>query len=242
MGEVAIEIKNLTKTYQGIPDLLTVFNNFSVSFEKSKFTAIIGPSGCGKSTLLRMIAGLEKPTSGKILLHENHRIGMIFQEKALFPWLTVEGNVGFGLGLSNIPKEQHEEIIEYWIEKVGLTKFAKYFPAQISGGMKQKLAMARCMAVKPDIVLMDEPFGSLDYRSRYEIICFFEELFLSEGKTVILVTHNIQEAMFLGDNIVGLQNLPVNTYVDIQISLKRPRSIENIKSKAEFDLEKQIYI
>lgn len=243
MGDIAIEIKNLTKKYTVNQSLLIVFDDFSASFVKGKITAIIGPSGCGKSTLLRMIAGLEKPTQGEILLRtKDHQIGMIFQEKALFPWLTVEGNIGFGLEFNDIPSELHREIKEYWLEKTGLSKFSKYFPGQISGGMKQKLAMARCLAVKPDIVLMDEPFASLDNQSRFEIIGFFEKLFLAERITVILVTHNIQEAIYLGDNIIGLSNIPVTKPIYHNISLKRPRSIENIKSKMEMDLGKKLTV
>jgi len=242
MSEIAIEVKNILKIYKGKRAPLIIFDDFSVSFKKNQTSVIIGPSGCGKSTLLRMIAGLEKPTKGEIVFHTaSRRVGMIFQEKALFPWLTVAENIAFGLAFSDIPEKSHNEIKRYWLEKVDLLQFSDYYPAQISGGMKQKLAMARCLAVNPEIILMDEPFGSLDYHSKFEIIAFFEQLFLSEKKTVILVTHNVQEALYLGDSVVGLQGIPINNCVHIDIPEERPRSIEDIKSKRELYIERSIY-
>lgn len=243
MGNIAIDIENLTKTYMVNQSPLIVFDNFSVSFEEKRITAIIGPSGCGKSTLLRIIASLEKPTKGKVTFRKkNHKIGMIFQEKALFPWLTVEGNIGFGLELSGIPPKSQKEIKKYWLEKIGLSTFADYFPAQISGGMKQKLAMARCMAVKPNIVLMDEPFGSLDNQSKFRIISFFEDIFLSQKITVVLVTHNIEEAIYLSDKIIKFSEKPICNSINQEIYLERPRSLVTIKSKLVLDFEEKFKI
>jgi len=224
---VAIEVKNLTKIFPGNPRPLTVFEDFSISFEKGKVTAIVGSSGCGKSTLLRMIAGLEKTTQGSILFSmQNNSIGMIFQEKALFPWRTVESNVAFGLELADVPKTEHKDIINYWLDKTGLIEFKNYYPTQLSGGMKQRLAFARSMAVDPDIVLLDEPFSSLDTASHFELLDLIEKQQLLYDKTSIFVTHNLREAAYVSDYIYKLGDRPINSYHSYFIKERHPRTAE----------------
>lgn len=232
MAHNAIEIKNLTKVFQANAQPLTIFDNFSIDFEEGKITSIIGPSGCGKSTLLRLIVGLEKPTAGEIIFNsKKFRFGMIFQEKALFPWLTVEGNVAFGLELMGIPKTQQKQTIEYWLDKVGLFKFANYYPVELSGGMKQRLAFARCLAIKPDIVLMDEPFVSLDSNARSEIIDFAENILVNTNTTTLFVTHNLKEAIKLSEEIVFLDMTNNASYKVVPVNLDRPRTVKQISSK-----------
>ena len=241
MSDIAIEINNLTKTYRINSNDLNVFKDFSATFHKGSISAIVGPSGCGKTTLLRMIAGLDKPTKGEVFINpKNNRIGMIFQEKALFPWRTVEGNVAFGLELNEIPKQTIQDTVEYWLEKVGLTEFKKYYPTQLSGGMKQRLAFARCMAVDPDIVLMDEPFSSLDSFAKLSLSEFAENLMCETKKTAILVSHDIKEAIFYADSIFQLTNPPIGKYKRYIVDAKRPRGRSFFTDKVLVDIEGQI--
>lgn len=238
MANIAITISRLTKNYRSKDTSLSVFKDFSVNFNKGSINAVVGPSGCGKSTLLRLIAGLEKPTNGEIIFHLKHaKIGMIFQEKALYSWRTVEGNVGFGLELDGVNKQDKKKIINFWLNKVGLSEFKHYYPFQLSGGMRQRLAFARCMALKPEIVLMDEPFGSLDSLSRSEILCFVEKLFISSKTTVILVTHSIKEAIHLGDFIYKLTMPPVKDSFCRSIDFERPRTKEHLRSATAREIE-----
>lgn len=242
--EIIIKIDNLKKVFIGNPKSLTVFDNLSLSFKKSSITAILGPSGCGKSTLLRLIAGLEEPTAGNITFSssDKHSVGMVFQEYTAFPWRTVGKNISFGLELSKIPKGEHKEIIDFWLDKVGLLEYKNYYPAQLSGGMKQRLAFARCLAVKPEVILMDEPFGALDSLSRDEMVCFAEQILTSAEKTAVFVTHNISEAIKLSDHIVVLSTIPSRILFNIDISLKRPRSYKEIWLKETIDIEEKIRV
>lgn len=226
MTDTSIKIENLRKVFPGNPHDLVVFDGLSVSFKQGEITGIIGPSGCGKTTLLRMIAELEKPTSGKISFMSNnsHRVGMIFQEYTAFPWKTAGGNIAFALELAEIPPIEHDEIIDYWIEKVGLKKFKDYYPAQLSGGMKQRLALARCLALEPQVILMDEPFGSLDLITRDEMVEATEKILIESDATAIFITHNISEAVRLCDKIIVLSRIPCTIQEIIELNIDRPRT------------------
>jgi len=223
MGKVSL--KNITKCFD---DLVAVKNlNFIV--EDDEFVSLLGPSGCGKTTVLRLIAGLEKPTKGEI--YENGKIvtgpgpdrGMVFQEFALFPWRTVIKNVEFGLEIKGLPKnERRKKALEY-IDLVNLEGFEDAHPRELSGGMKQRVGIARALANEPDVLLMDEPFGSLDAQTRNimqrELLGIWEKT----GKTIIFVTHSVDEALFLSDRVIVLTARPASVKKEFKIDLPRPR-------------------
>lgn len=203
------------------------------------FVTILGPSGCGKSTLLRLIAGLDSATSGRILLDGKAVTGpgpdrgMVFQSYTLFPWLTVAENVAFGLREKGVPVAERKKIVDQWLERIGLTSFAHHFPKQLSGGMQQRTAIARALANDPDLLLLDEPFGALDNQTR----ALMQELLLGiwerDKKTVLFVTHDIEEAIFLASRVVVMTARPGRIKSDIMISLPHPRHY-TIKTSPEF--------
>jgi ABC-type nitrate/sulfonate/bicarbonate transport system ATPase subunit len=201
----------------------------NLSVADNDFVTILGPSGCGKSTLLRMVAGLDTPTTGRILLDGKAITGpgadrgMVFQSYTLFPWLTVSENISFGLRERGISQRKRNDIAKQWLEKVGLTSFANHFPKQLSGGMQQRTAIARALANDPKILLLDEPFGALDNQTR----ALMQELLLGiwerERKTVIFVTHDIEEAIFLASRVVVMSARPGRIKADIPVDLPHPR-------------------
>ena len=197
--------------------------------EENDFTTILGPSGCGKSTLLRIVAGLEKQTSGEVLL-DGKRIegpgagrGMVFQSYTLFPWLTVLDNVCFGLRERNLPRAEQLEIANAFIQKVGLRGFENHFPKQLSGGMQQRTALARALANNPRMLLMDEPFGALDHQTRELMQELLLGIWETEKKTVLFVTHDIDEAVFMGTRVVVMSARPGRIKLDRQVAISHPR-------------------
>jgi NitT/TauT family transport system ATP-binding protein len=203
------------------------------------FVTILGPSGCGKSTLLRMVAGLDTPTTGRILLDGKAITGpgadrgMVFQSYTLFPWLTVSENISFGLRERGVAPRQRADIAAQWLDKVGLTSFANHYPKQLSGGMQQRTAIARALANSPKILLLDEPFGALDNQTR----ALMQELLLGiwerERKTVIFVTHDIEEAVFLASRVVVMTARPGRIKADVAVDLPHPRHY-TLKTSPEF--------
>ncbi len=203
------------------------------------FVTILGPSGCGKSTLLRMVAGLDTPTEGGILLdglpvtRPGPERGMVFQSYTLFPWLTIAENVAFGLREKGVPLRERMDIVAQWLDRVGLTSFANHYPKQLSGGMQQRTAIARALANDPAILLLDEPFGALDNQTR----ALMQELLLGiwerERKTVLFVTHDIEEAIFLASRVVVMSARPGRIKADIPIDLGYPRHY-TVKTSPEF--------
>jgi ABC-type nitrate/sulfonate/bicarbonate transport system ATPase subunit len=201
----------------------------NLSVADNDFVTILGPSGCGKSTLLRMVAGLDTPTTGRILLDGKAITGpgadrgMVFQSYTLFPWLTVSENISFGLRERGVSTRERNDIARQWLEKVGLTSFANHFPKQLSGGMQQRTAIARALANDPKILLLDEPFGALDNQTR----ALMQELLLGiwerERKTVIFVTHDIEEAVFLASRVVVMSARPGRIKADVRVDLPHPR-------------------
>jgi ABC-type nitrate/sulfonate/bicarbonate transport system ATPase subunit len=203
------------------------------------FITILGPSGCGKSTLLRIVAGLDRPTTGRVLL-DGREVrgpgpdrGMVFQSYTLFPWLTVAENIEFGLKEKGLPERERREIVAAYVEKVGLTGFENHWPAQLSGGMQQRTAIARALANDPEILLLDEPFGALDNQTR----SLMQELLLGiwerEQKTVLFVTHDIEEAIFLASRVVVLTARPGRIKAEIGVDLPHPRHY-TVKTSPEF--------
>jgi ABC-type nitrate/sulfonate/bicarbonate transport system ATPase subunit len=203
------------------------------------FVTILGPSGCGKSTLLRLVAGLDTPTTGRILLDGKAITGpgadrgMVFQSYTLFPWLTVSENISFGLRERGVAPRERIAIAAEWLDKVGLTSFANHYPKQLSGGMQQRTAIARALANGPKILLLDEPFGALDNQTR----ALMQELLLGiwerERKTVIFVTHDIEEAVFLASRVVVMTARPGRIKADVAVDLPHPRHY-TLKTSPEF--------
>jgi ABC-type nitrate/sulfonate/bicarbonate transport system ATPase subunit len=206
---------------------------------ENDFITILGPSGCGKSTLLRIVAGLDRPTTGEVLL-DAQRIegpgadrGMVFQSYTLFPWLTVRENVCFGLRERGCPKAQQLEIAQGFIEKVGLKGFEHHYPKQLSGGMQQRTALARALANGPRMLLMDEPFGALDHQTRELMQELLLGIWEAERKTVLFVTHDIDEAVFMGSRVVVMSARPGRIKQDVKIGLPHPRHY-SVKTTPEF--------
>jgi NitT/TauT family transport system ATP-binding protein/sulfonate transport system ATP-binding protein len=203
------------------------------------FLTILGPSGCGKSTLLRIVAGLDRPTEGRVLL-DGHVVavpgpdrGMVFQSYTLFPWLTVRENICFGLRERNVPAQQQRRISEDWIAKVGLRGFENHYPKMLSGGMQQRTALARALANEPEILLLDEPFGALDNQTRGLMQELLLGIWEAEQKTVLFVTHDIEEAIFMANRVVVMSARPGRVKYEVPIALPHPRHY-TIKTAPEF--------
>lgn len=203
--------------------------NASLVVERNEFVCIVGPSGGGKSTLLNIVAGFEKPTRGRVLVDGKTVDGphtsrtMVFQEFALFPWLSVRGNVAFGLEMKGLEKAAQLKQTEYYLELVGLSRFADSYPSELSGGMKQRVAIARALAVQPEMLLMDEPFGSLDAYTREIMQEELLRIWQKERKTVLFVTHSVEEAVTLSDTIVVMAGRPGTVRNVVKVDLPRPR-------------------
>ena len=222
-----------------------VLNGVNLKIKEGEFVTIVGPSGCGKSTLLNIIAGLDRPDSGSVIIRGavasndtalTKRI-MIFQEGALFPWLNVQDNVEFGLNIAKMPKEKSGQVADKYIEMVGLSKFSESFVHQLSGGMKQRVAIARALAIEPEVLLMDEPFAALDIQTRNLLHEELVGIHKTTGKTILFVTHNINEAMLLGDRVIILSSVLKNIKKEFRIDLPQPRDPE---SPELYKIKKQI--
>jgi NitT/TauT family transport system ATP-binding protein len=224
----AISLSYKTTSGEG----LLALDGISLSVEPGEFLCIVGPSGCGKSTLLHLIAGLQPQTAGKVLVDGRAVEGpgtdrlMIFQELGLFPWLTVGQNVEFGMKMKNIGKAEREERTEHYLRLVHLLKFRDSYTHQLSGGMRQRVALARALAAEPDVLLMDEPFAALDAQTRDLLHDELERIWSATGCTIIFVTHNVREAVRLGDRVALLTFRPGRVKQEFPIHLPRPRHIE----------------
>jgi len=226
---VILELENITKKFFSQKKEILAVDNVSLKVRNNEFLSIVGPSGCGKSTILRMIAGLETPTSGKILL-ENKEVnepdadrGMVFQQYTLLPWRTVLENVTFGLEVKGMPKSERIDIARKFIKMVGLEGFEEAYPYELSGGMQQRVAIARTLANDPKIVLMDEPFGALDTQTRAILQDHLLKIWQKDRKTVVFVTHNVEEAIYLSDRVIIMTARPGKIKSVIDIDLERPR-------------------
>ena len=211
---------------------LLALYNISLQVKPGEFLCVVGPSGCGKSTLLHLIAGLQPQTSGKVLVDGAPVSGpgtdriLIFQELGLFPWLTVGGNIEFGMKMKNVPKAEREEKVQYYLRLVHLSKFRDSYIHQLSGGMRQRVALARALATEPDVLLMDEPFAALDAQTRDLLHDELERIWAETGRTIIFVTHNVREAARLGDRVVLLTFRPGRVKQEFSVNLPRPRHME----------------
>ncbi len=229
----ALEARNLTKSFRTRNGLLAALGPIDLTVSDGEFICIVGPSGCGKSTLLNIVAGLDRPDSGEILFAGQPITGpgpdrlVLFQELGLFPWLTVLGNVEFGLKLRGVDRTARRDSAQRWLRMVHLSGFQNASVHELSGGMKQRAALARALAMEPRMLLMDEPFGALDAQTRDMLHHELQQLWLETRRTVFFVTHNVYEAACLGDRVITFTRRPGRIKGQFVIDLPRPRRIEN---------------
>ena len=228
-----VVIKDVKKIYDGRNGPVVALNGANLEIRNNEFICVVGPSGCGKSTLLNILAGLLEPTSGEVLVDgkpvEGTSVdrGVVFQQYALFPWLTVKKNVEFGLKLQKKSKEECEEIAMKYIKMVGLEKFTNSYPKELSGGMKQRVAIARAYAVNPSLLLMDEPFGALDAQTRTQLQTELLKTWEEEMKTCFFITHDVEEAILLASRVVVMSARPGRIKEVIDIAIPYPRDQES---------------
>jgi len=245
-----IRFSNVSMQFETDAGLLEVVRDMSLSIRQGEFISLVGPSGCGKTTLLNMAAGFIRPTSGSVtidgkeILEPGPDRGVMFQEYGVFPWLTVEENIGFGLNLKinkHLTAEEKKRTVDQYLDLMGLADFRKAYPKTLSGGMRQRLALARTYAVHPQFILMDEPFGALDAQTRSAMHDLLLNVLTEEGKTVLLITHSVEEAVYLSSRVMIISARPsrIREVVDIPFSYPRDRSL---LSTPEFNaLRSKIY-
>ena len=251
-GTAKLTLKNLSLTYKanGSSRLLAL-DGIDLKVKPGEFLCIVGPSGCGKSTLLHVIAGLQQPTAGHVLVDDNLMDGpgtdriLIFQELGLFPWLTVSENVEFGMKMKGIARAERQEKVQYYLRLVHLAQFKDSYIHQLSGGMRQRVALARALATEPDVLLMDEPFAALDAQTRDLLHDELERIWAETGRTIVFVTHNVREAVRLGDRVALFTFRPGRIKREYKVDLPRPRHLEDVtvaKSAREIldDLREEI--
>jgi NitT/TauT family transport system ATP-binding protein len=235
---VKIVAENIWKTFPTPKGEIHAIKNFNLTVEEGRFVSIVGPSGCGKSTFLRILAGLIPATSGNLKIMPGDDPSkplnsVVFQEYAIFPWKTVLDNVAFGLEMRGISKNDRYDVARRWIEMVGLKKFTDAYPHQISGGMKQRVSIARALANDPEVLLMDEPLGALDAQTRNVLQEELLKLWESTRKTVIYITHSIEEAVLLSDEIILMTAHPGTNKISFKVDIPRPRDLKTTGT-AEF--------
>ncbi len=235
-----IKLQNVSRIYEiGKGQRIVAVENVSFSVFAEEFVCIVGPSGCGKSTLLYLIACLEKPSAGEILIDSkrvnepNPKVGMVFQPDSVFPWLTVKQNIEFGPALRNVPAEVRQRIAENYVHLVGLQGFENTLPRQLSGGMKKRVDIARAFANNPEILLMDEPFGALDAMTKEKLQMELLQIWENERKTILFVTHDLEEALMLGSRVIVMSRQPNTIQTILDIPFAHPRSLL-LKTQPEF--------
>lgn len=233
-----ITIDGLTKIFYKRGESVSALQQIDLEIMDGEFVCLVGPSGCGKTTLLRILAGLEKPSSGSFDIQaaagkKRPLQSMVFQERGVIPWLTVEENVAFGLRMRHAPESVVKERTAYYLEKVGLVMSAKLYPKELSGGMKQRVSIARAFANDPEILLMDEPFAALDEQNKYILQEELLSIWSETKKTVLFITHSIDEALVLSDRILLMSSQPGRIAKEKSIEVPRPRSMEQIRSNPQ---------
>ena len=246
-GTSVISLKDVTKVFtdsQGRK--IEALAPLDLVIESGSFVSLVGPSGCGKSTLLRLIAGLDAPTSGTMFRYgarldsPSHEVGVIFQEHVLFPWLTVLANVMLPAGILHLPKQASEKRAWHLLELTGLKEFAHHKPQALSGGMKQRAAFCRAMLANPRFLLLDEPFGALDALTREELSLELSRLWDEVGRTALLITHDIEEAILLGDRVLVMSKRPGRIVADIPVKLPRPRTMRTSQDPLFQEIKQQV--
>lgn len=241
----ALHAEGVRKVYESDAGAVTALDGIGISVADREFVSVVGPSGCGKTTLLRLFAGLEQPTEGRVET-DGERIespspsrAMVFQSFNLFEWRTVRGNVAFGLERLGVPESERRERVEEWLETVGLAGFADAYPEELSGGMRQRVGLARALAVDPDVLLMDEPFGALDAQTRALLQSELLDLWEDQRTTVLFVTHDIEEALLLSDRVVVMGNDPNRIVKRVDVPFERPRHGRELQTTTEFVKHRQ---
>lgn len=238
MNSTAITVRNVSKQFGTGATRVVALHNVSLDIGLDEFICVVGPSGCGKTTLLNLVAGFEFPNTGEVSAFGRSISGpgpertMMFQDYALFPWLTVSGNIGYGLKRKGTPKAERRKIVQHYIDLIDLTGFENKYPHQLSGGMRQRVALARALAVNPEMLLMDEPFAALDAFTRERMQDELVRVWQSERKAVLFITHNIDEAIKLADRVVVMSPRPGRITSILELSSARPRNIlsaENVR-------------
>lgn len=236
---IKLKINNVNMEFSQQGGKLLALSDINLDIYENEFVCLIGPSGSGKTTMLNLLAGFVSPTSGKILLdgREIHGPGpdraVVFQNDAVFPWMTVADNVGYGLKMTAISKNERKKNVDKLLELVGLQDFEKSWPRELSGGMRKRVDLARALAVSPSILLMDEPFGALDIMTKEKLQLEVTKLWQQEPRTTVFVTHDIEEAIFLGDRIVVLTVRPGRIHSIYEVEFPRPRDLD-LKTTADF--------
>ncbi len=246
LANSTIYVKDLQKVYPSAKGDVTAMKDVNINVLENEFVSIVGPSGCGKSTLLRMIAGLDTATGGQIVIQDRDIIGpgadrgMVFQTYTLFPWMTVGENIKFGLKLKKMPADKQEEIVNKYLKIIKLEKFKNSYPKELSGGMKQRVAIARALANSPEVLLMDEPFSALDPQTKADMQLLMRQIWQEEKPTVIFVTHDIEEAVFLSSKVYVLTQRPGTVKAEVPILLPYNRDLALKDTEQFIRLRKEV--
>lgn len=249
MTAAKIRIERLDKTYRSRGGEVVALQGVDLTVETGEFVTIVGPSGCGKSTLLYVLAGFLPPTAGAVRVDgaavrgPGVDRGVVFQEYALFPWLTVFQNVTYGLEMKGVPRADREEIARRYIKLIGLEGFERRFPRELSGGMKQRVAIARTLAYDPGILLLDEPFGALDAQTREQMQDELIRIWEATGKTVVMVTHDVSEAVYLSQRVAVMSRRPGRIVTEFRVDLDRTASREDVVLSQRYtDLRNRVWL
>jgi NitT/TauT family transport system ATP-binding protein len=241
--DIAVRLDGVSKVFAGRRAVIHALDDITLTVPAGQFLSVVGPSGCGKSTMLRVIGGLEHPTSGSVRLGSPGgaahapRVAFVFQDNGLFPWLTAAQNVQFGLRMSGTAKKERRDRAAHWLDRVGLTAFADSYPDRLSGGMRQRLSLARAFVTEPDVLLMDEPMGALDAQTRALVQEDLVRLWEENRRTVVMVTHSIDEALLLGDRVLAMSRRPATIMSDVAVELDRPRGMATTASAGFVELK-----
>ncbi|WP_270584070.1 ABC transporter ATP-binding protein [Bacillus smithii] len=237
-----IELRNISLQYANGKNDLPVLDQINLRLDANDFVCLLGPSGCGKSSLLNILAGYQKPTAGEVMINDKPHtrpssdVGVVFQHHNLFPWMTIEKNVEFGLKMKSVPKSERKKLVSYYLHLVGLEASGKMLPYQLSGGMKQRASIARTLAADPQAILMDEPFSALDALTRENMQIHLLDIWKKTKKCIIFITHDVEEAILLGKRVLVMNSKPGRIVVDLPNPLsKYNQSVDEIKHLKEFN-------
>jgi NitT/TauT family transport system ATP-binding protein len=234
----SVRMRQMGKAFLTDGGDVIALHDVDLEIAKGEFVCLVGPSGCGKTTILRILAGLEQHSEGELqIFHEDPAkpaISVVFQEHSIFPWMSVRDNIGYGLRMRHIPEREIRKKVDYYIDKIGLAKFANAYPFQLSGGMKQRVSVGRAFANDPEILLMDEPFANLDEQNRVLLQEELLRIWGETGKSVLFVTHSIDEAVIMGDRVVVMTAHPGTIKAELAVTIARPRQVYDLKANPEF--------
>ncbi len=246
-SDSALVVDRVTKVFDGRQGRVTVFDGLSLAVRAGEFLGVIGPTGCGKTTLLNMLAGLDRPTEGAVRFHDeivtepSPARGVVFQQYALFPWLTVAGNVEFGLKVGRVPGAERKRIVAHYLEMMHLSAVSNAYPKELSGGMKQRVSLARAYATQPEVLLMDEPFGALDAQTKRTLQLELLRSWSDQHVTIVFITHDIEEAILVAQRILLLGGDPAHIVREFDVPLAYPRSVESMADPAFTALREELW-